>query len=69
LKNLEECFYKVGVYEHTFYSLFEVLVKAKNGGEWGFSEWILRNYIGEEEYIMRINLGQMHCVRWRNNNY
>ncbi|MEO8713087.1 MAG: hypothetical protein ABI405_13230 [Parafilimonas sp.] len=65
----EESFYKAGEYAHTFYPLIDVLVKAKNGGGWGFSEKLLSDYIGEDEYIMRINLGQMNCVRWINNNY
>lgn len=57
-------FNEVEDYAHTFYPLVDVLVKAKNGGGWGFSERILGDYIGEDEYIMRINLGRMHCVRW-----
>lgn len=60
----KESFYEVGDYTHTFYPLVDVLVKAKNGGGWGFSERLLSDYIGEDEYIMRINLGRMHCVRW-----
>ena len=65
----EESFYKAGEYAHTFYPLIDVLVKAKNGGGWGFSEKLLSDYIGEDEYIMRINLGRMNCVRWISNNY
>lgn len=65
----EDTFHRVGEYKHTFYPLVDVLVKAKNGGGWGFSENFLDNYIGEDEYIMRVNLGRMHCVRWKKNNY
>lgn len=60
----EESFYKSGGYRHTFYPLVDVLVRAKNAGGWGFSEWLLENYIGEDEYIMRLNLDQMHCLKW-----
>lgn len=65
----EDTFYSVGEYKHTFYPLVEVLLKAKNEGGWGFSERILNKHFGEEEYIMRINLGRMHCVRWANNKF
>jgi hypothetical protein len=60
----EKKFYKSGEYRHTFYPLVEVLVKAKNAGGWGFSDRLLNNYIGEDEYIMRIDLDYMHGVKW-----
>jgi hypothetical protein len=60
----EETFYKSGNYKHTFYPLVDVLVKAKNADGWGFSERLLNDYIGEAEYIMRIDLDRMHCVKW-----
>jgi hypothetical protein len=60
----EEKFYKPGEYKHTFYPLVSVLIKAKYSGGCGFSERILDDYIGEDEYIMRINLGDMHSFRW-----
>lgn len=53
----EETFHKVGEYKHTFYPLVDVLVKEK----------ILSDHVGEDEYIMRINLGRMGCVKWINN--
>jgi hypothetical protein len=65
----EESFYKPGEYAHTFYPLNEVLEKARNAGGCGFSEKLLNDYNGEGEYIMRINLGHMHCVKWLKNNY
>lgn len=63
---LEEKFYKAGEYKHTFYPLVTVLKKAKEAGGWGFSERLLNDYIGEDEYIMRISLGNMHCLKWMN---
>jgi hypothetical protein len=60
-----EKFYKVGEYKHTFYPLAEVLLKAKKAGGWGFPEMILNEHIGEDEYIMRINTGHMHCFKWK----
>ena len=60
---------KPGEYTHTFYPLVDVLEKARKGGGWGFSERLLNDYKGEDEYIMRINLAHMHCVKWAKNNY
>jgi len=63
----EETFYKAGEYKHTFYPLVEVLVRAKNAGGWGFSDRLLNDYVGEDEYIMRIDLDHMHCFKWLKN--
>ena len=60
---VEEEWYKPGEYKHTFYPLVTVLIKAREAGGWGFSEGLL-NYLGEDEYIMRINLGNMSCFKW-----
>ncbi len=62
-----EEFYKPGEYKHTFYPLVTVLQKAKEGGGWGFSEYLLNRYSGEDEYIMRINWGHMSCLKWMKN--
>lgn len=56
--------YKVGEYKHTFYPLVNVLVKARNSGGWGFSERLLNDYIGEDEYIMRNNFGNHSNLKW-----
>lgn len=63
----EETYYKHGEYKHTFYPLVEVLIKAKNAGGWGFSDMILNDYVGEDEYIMRIDLNSMHSFKWFKN--
>lgn len=55
--------FQVGQYKNTFYPLVDVLVKARNSGGSGFSDFIL-NYIGEDEYITRLNLEHMHTLRW-----
>lgn len=60
----EETFNKFGEYKHSFYPLVDVLVRAKNEGGWEFSERLLNEYIGEDEYIMRINLDHMHSFKW-----
>lgn len=65
----EDTFYKSGEYRHTFYPLVDVLLKAKNSDGWGFSERLLNDYIGEDEYIMRIDLGNMHSFKWAKNNW
>lgn len=64
---LEEKYYQPGQYKHTFYPLVNVLEKAKASGGWGFTERFLDEYIGENEYIMRVNLGWMHSFRWMKN--
>ncbi len=61
----EERFYKIGEYKNTFYPLIEVLRKANAAGGWGFSDRLLNDYIGEDEYIMRNNLDLMHYLKWK----
>lgn len=65
----EEKVYQTGEYEHTFYPLVSVLIKARDSGGCGFSERFLNGYIGEDEYIMRINLGNMYSFRWMKNDW
>ncbi|PJJ08687.1 hypothetical protein CLU83_1974 [Flavobacterium sp. 1] len=60
-------FSKAGEYKHTFYPLVSILIKARDSGGCGFSESFLNDYIGEDEYIMRINLGNMYSFRWMKN--
>lgn len=60
----EERFYQSGQYKHTFYPLVHVLEKARDSKGWGFTERFLNEYIGEDEYIMRVDLGNMHSFRW-----
>lgn len=56
--------YKPGQYKHTFYPLFKVLEIAKKHGGWGFSDRLLEQYAGEQEYIMRVDLANMHTFKW-----
>jgi len=63
---LDEQFRQPGEYKQTFYPIVSVLKKAKARGGCGFSERILNDYIGEDEYIMRIELGNMYGFRWIN---
>lgn len=60
----EDKIYKCGNYKHTFYPLVDVLIKAKKSGGWGFSEMILNNHIGEDEYIMRNNTENIYSSKW-----
>jgi hypothetical protein len=60
----EEKYYKPGEYKSTFYPLVDVLIKAKDSGGWGFSERLLNDYIGEDEYIMRFNKGNIYHFIW-----
>jgi hypothetical protein len=63
---LEERYYKPGEYKHTFFPLVAVLLKARDAGGWGLSEGLL-NYICEDEYIMRIDPGNMTFLKWMKN--
>ena len=56
-----------GQYEYTFYPLVSVLEKAEASGGGGFSENIL-NYIGEDEYIMKLDLESIYSFMWMKNN-
>lgn len=60
----EDEFYKPGNYVHTFYPLVSVLKKAKKSGGSGFSERILNEFIGEDEYIMRYDSENMNNLRF-----
>ncbi len=60
----EEELFEVGNYKHTFYPLVSVLIKAKKSGSNVFSERILNTYLGEDEYIMRFDIDNMHCLKW-----
>ncbi|WP_286397307.1 hypothetical protein [Myroides odoratimimus] len=61
----ENKYYEIGEYKHSFYPLVDVLLKAKKEGGWGFSDRILNNYIGEDEYIMKINHDWMSFLKWK----
>lgn len=63
----EEEFRNVGNYRNTFYPIVSVLKKAKKSEGWGFSERILNEFIGEDEYIMKFDPNTMHSLRWINN--
>ncbi|MFZ6024563.1 MAG: hypothetical protein ACOYVG_08940 [Bacteroidota bacterium] len=63
----EERFYKPGEYRHTFYPLVDVLKRAKASGRGEFSERTF-DFIGEDEYIMKIDTTRMHCFRWIKDN-
>lgn len=53
-----------GKYQYTFYPICDLLRKAKNLGGCGFSDSILNGYLGEEEYIMKIDLSSMYSLKW-----
>jgi len=62
----EEKSYRPGEYQNTFYPLVSVLEKVKASGGDEFSERLLHDFIGEDEYIMRVDLDEMNCFEWIN---
>lgn len=61
---LDEKFYMPGEYKHTFYPLANVLKRAKASDGWGFSSRLLDDFIGEDEYIMKIDPDNSHILKW-----
>ncbi|WP_211226764.1 hypothetical protein [Algoriphagus vanfongensis] len=61
----DEKYGEPGGFRYSFYPIVDVLNKAKNDGGWGFSSMILNDHIGEDEYIMRIELNNMYHLKWR----
>ncbi len=53
-----------GKYRNTFYPLTDVLKKARANGGYGFSERFLRDYSGEDEYIMKIDYSVMQLLKY-----
>jgi len=58
-----------GKHRNTFYPLSQVLKRAKENGGWGLSDRLLRNYAGEDEYIMKIDYSIMHLVKYIGHNF
>jgi hypothetical protein len=58
----EERMFKRGEYKHTFYPLIRVLEKGIECGEFPKKFW--KQYLGEDEYIMRVS-SNMHSFRWK----
>jgi hypothetical protein len=52
----DESLGNLGSYRRTFFPLVNVLIKARDFGGSGFSGSFLDEFIGEDEYIMRISL-------------
>lgn len=55
---------KKGNYRNSFYPISEVLNKAKQNGGWGFSNNLLEQFCGEDEYIMKINFSFMNILKF-----
>ena len=60
----EEILCKKGNYKNSFYPITEILKKAKENGGWGFTDDLLNNYTGEEEYIMKVNFDHMNTYKY-----
>ena len=73
LKYQEEIYKFKGYYQKSFYPIFELLVKAKENGGWGFSDRFFSrmHYLGEEEYIMKTSFEEMSIYKYckKHSNY
>lgn len=57
-------FRDIGEYKNSFFPLCELLMKAKALGGCGFNNRFLSEYIGEDEYVMRIDKEKMYTCKW-----
>lgn len=53
-----------GKYKNTFYPLHEAIKKIVDSKKSKYSKSNLDKYLGENEYIMRVNLERMESFRW-----
>jgi hypothetical protein len=60
----EEKFYSKGNYRHTFYPIVDLLKRDNESASPIFSERLRADYIGEAEYIMRVDVGNMYTLKW-----
>lgn len=58
--HLERC----GEYGHTFFPLSDLLKKESQSPNCKFSKRLIEDYTKEDEYIMRVDLGQMYSCKW-----
>lgn len=57
-------FEKRGDFRHSFFPLSELLKKESKSEDCKFSRQLINDYIKEDEYIMRVNLGCMYSCKW-----
>lgn len=55
---------KRGEYQHTFFPISELLKKESQLPNCKFSKRLIDDYVKEDEYIMRVNLGWMYSCKW-----
>ena len=53
-----------GEYQHTFFPISELLKKESQLPNCKFPKSLIDNYVKEDEYIMRVNLGWMYSCKW-----
>lgn len=53
-----------GQYDYTFFPISELLKKEAKSVDCKFSESLIDNYSGEDEYVMRTNLNWIHSCKW-----
>lgn len=55
-----------GNYENSFFPLYELIIKDKEEGCFGFSKSVLNYYYSEDEYIMKTDFDNMHLYKYHN---
>lgn len=57
-------FERQGEYCHTFFPLSELIRKELSENSPNFTEDLYKPYLGEDEYIMRVDLNWMQSCKW-----
>lgn len=56
-----------GQYRNTYFSIAELLKKEAKSPNCHFSDRLINDYVGEDEYIVRTNLNLMSSFKWHRN--
>lgn len=62
--HLSKKYEQQGEYTHTFFPLTELIRKEISHSDSKFSKNFYAPYLGEDEYIMRVNLNWMYSCKW-----
>ena len=56
-----------GQYRNTYFSISELLKKEAESPNCQFTDRLIKDFVGEDEYIVRINLNLMSSFKWHRN--